>query len=363
MTKKHWSTNLFWEPDSRPSRSCCGKPGYMYPGLEYARTLHEVTCERCISSHTFQAQWFAMMGSSERRDHPILVDAVVHDTSSGQISITHAYDDSYGAHVLVHKSDLDKLEAIEQILLEDGYAILPSWVAYGSELRDGSGRCKIRVHRVIPVPIDTVIDLGKFALGFGRVNRATFHEDGKTLESDTDHTVMLGWIVCAVAYELKHQKRLSIDVGRVAEMAFIHDMVEGVEGVGDTNTFDISEEARAAKKRLEEEALQELLLRFEHAPWIVEAVIVYEDQVQFEARLVRYVDKMMPKITHYLNGCATMKAMGKTLADLRRSHDAQVQSLRAEYPDIASYVEPMLLQLMTRAEGAFDKTASSKERA
>ncbi len=47
--------------------------------------------------------------------------------------------------------------------------------------------------------VDAVVDLGRMALAFGRIDRITFYEDGGTPESDSDHTVMLGLVACAFA--------------------------------------------------------------------------------------------------------------------------------------------------------------------
>ena len=41
--------------------------------------------------------------------------------------------------------------------------------------------------------------LARISLAFGRVDRATRHEDGLRPETDTDHTVMLGLIACEFA--------------------------------------------------------------------------------------------------------------------------------------------------------------------
>lgn len=48
-------------------------------------------------------------------------------------------------------------------------------------------------------PAAAVVELGRLALQFGRVNRITYHPDGHRPETDTDHTVMLGLIACAFA--------------------------------------------------------------------------------------------------------------------------------------------------------------------
>ena len=48
-----------------------------------------------------------------------------------------------------------------------------------------------------------VIDLGRLAMAFGRIDRtACYHPDGGPRESDSDHTVMLGWIAPALAHRL-----------------------------------------------------------------------------------------------------------------------------------------------------------------
>ena len=73
---------------------------------------------------------------------------------------------------------------------------------------------------------DAVIALGRLALRFGRVDRITYHDDGVTAESDTDHTVMLGLIACAFA--AAHLPDL--DVGLIAEFAPVHDLVEVYAG-------------------------------------------------------------------------------------------------------------------------------------
>lgn len=47
---------------------------------------------------------------------------------------------------------------------------------------------------------EAVLDLAELALPFGRINRtAVYHAGGVTSESDTDHTVMLGWTACSLA--------------------------------------------------------------------------------------------------------------------------------------------------------------------
>ncbi len=190
---------------------------------------------------------------------------------------------------------------------------------------------------------DDMVELGRLALLFARKNRVTLHEDGVTPESDTDHTVMLGFVACSVARELE-----VYNPGRVAELTLVHDIVEAY--VGDTNSFDISDEARAAKKQREHEGLQRMRRDFGEDSWLIQTLLAYEAQEEPEARLVRFLDKAMPKINHMLNHCASIKAMGKTHDDLVRAHQTQLQELIEEYPDIAEHVGLLMTEIMLRSE-------------
>ncbi len=141
-----------------------------------------------------------------------------------------------------------------------------------------------------------VIEAGKLVLRFGRVDRATYHEDGIRKETDTDHTVMLGVIACAFASRfLPH-----LDIGKVAQFALVHDLVEAY--AGDTLTFGISDEGRAEKERREIEALKRIRREFSASlTWIPEMIARYESLDTPEARYIKMLDKAMPKITHVLN--------------------------------------------------------------
>lgn len=197
---------------------------------------------------------------------------------------------------------------------------------------------------------DTAVKLGKLALAFGRVNRATFHEDGVRPETDTDHTVMLGIISVQVAYDLGWGR---YERGMVAQYVMVHDLVEAK--VGEVNSFDISSEAKAYKDWAEAKALGELKDEFgESGRWLIHLIVLYEKQVEPEARLVRYLDKAMPKITHFLNGCFSIKRMGKSKEDLFRAHDKQFNELNAQYPEFAgTEVEVLLRSLMAKSVGSY----------
>jgi len=176
--------------------------------------------------------------------------------------------------------------------------------------------------------IDRLIQLGRLSLQFSRVNRITLHEDGERLESDTDHTFMLTLIACAIASE---HPELGLDVGLVAQLCQVHDLVEVY--AGDTPTLNITAEERVIKAMREAEALQQLLREFHHVPWLWGMLRRYEEQNCLESHFVRYVDKLMPKITHLLNDGAALAPQGVTTAkQLMARHIAQGFELKRKYP-------------------------------
>lgn len=176
--------------------------------------------------------------------------------------------------------------------------------------------------------VDAVIRLGRLALAFGRVDRITYHEDGRTLESDTDHTVMLGLVACAFA-----ERHLSdLDLGLIAQYALVHDLVEVY--AGDTPTLRISANQRVEKREREECARYRLDVEFGGLlPWVVGTIGAYEDLATAEARYVKALDKLLPKITHILNGGRTFQDVGMDRAELVARYDAQLAELRGYADD------------------------------
>jgi 5'-deoxynucleotidase YfbR-like HD superfamily hydrolase len=149
---------------------------------------------------------------------------------------------------------------------------------------------------------EAVIDLGRLTLAFRRVDRITYHENGTTPESDTDHTVMLGLVACAFA--ARHIPDL--DLGKVAQYALVHDLVEAY--AGDTPTLRITAVEQASKRRRERAALERIERQFGgRLPWVPATIRDYERRADPEARYVKALDKLLPKITHLLNGGVTFQ--------------------------------------------------------
>lgn len=199
---------------------------------------------------------------------------------------------------------------------------------------------------------DGVIRLAGTALDFGRVERATCHQDGHTPEDDATHTVMLGLVACGLAARLGH-----LDIGLVSQFALVHDLVE--VHAGDVNTFEAAPADIARKDRAEAAALDRIDTDHGLAfPWLPATIRAYEDRVCPEARFVKAVDKIMPLLTQVLNEMIPMARQGITHDRLVAHYDAQFDTMMgyaADFPEVMAVradLVALTLSLLDRASTA-----------
>lgn len=177
------------------------------------------------------------------------------------------------------------------------------------------------------INVQSALAIARIALRFGQVARVTRHEDGTTRESDTTHTVMLGLLAMEVA------SWLGLDSSAAAQFALVHDLSETYAGDTDTSRA-LSAEQRQAKAEREKVAAQRLSTELGEGSKAMRTLRVYEAQRSSEARLVRYLDKVLPKLTHYLNGGATLVNLGITANQMMFEHSRQGALLREQYPEL-----------------------------
>ncbi len=187
-----------------------------------------------------------------------------------------------------------------------------------------------------------LVDIGKLILQFAKVNRVTLHEDGKRLESDTDHTVMLSVAALTLGSKL-YQDRL--DLGLVAQFAIVHDLVEVY--AMDTDSFGLSVDGRKAKEEREHKAFLRIREEFKDLyPWLPDMIEKYEALDTIEARFVKTVDKAMSKITHILNGGQYFKNRGLSEKEMWSDYMTVVRTAEskygAEFPEIISIMEELM---------------------
>lgn len=155
--------------------------------------------------------------------------------------------------------------------------------------------------------LDKIFDLAKLSFTFAKVNRITRHEDGKRLESDTDHSFMLSLISCSLADTFYKDK---LDIGLVSQFALVHDLVEVY--AGDTNTLvGTSEDVKNNKIKKESESFERIKKEFSlEFPYVHKMIERYEAQDSKEARFIKFVDKILPEITHIIGGFAAIDDLG-----------------------------------------------------
>lgn len=164
-----------------------------------------------------------------------------------------------------------------------------------------------------------LVEIVELVLALGKVNRQTEHPDG-TPESDTTHTVMLG-ITCTY---LNHKLGLGMNNGLIAQLALVHDLHEAF--CGDETTLRQDPAALERKRTRESIAIQQI------HDWNIPGVRLYHAQVIKEARFVRAVDKLLPKLTHLLNEAKVLKAEGMSREDFHQS------IMVRQYADMEKYV-------------------------
>jgi putative hydrolase of HD superfamily len=190
--------------------------------------------------------------------------------------------------------------------------------------------------------LDRALNLARISLTFARVERVTRHEDGVRPETDTDHTVMLGLVACDLA-------PAHLDRARIAAFALVHDLVEVY--AGDTQTLVISPEGATAKRDREDIARARLVAELGDGSWLAGLLATYERQQEPEARFVRLLDKVLPKLTHAFNGCGAALVLTDRPGFID-AHARQFQKLREEYSEFPDALD-LLWSSMLHAEGCW----------
>jgi putative hydrolase of HD superfamily len=206
----------------------------------------------------------------------------------------------------------------------------------------------------------SIVSLGKLILKFARTDRATYHEDGITPESDTDHTIMLAVIACACAEKFAPR----LNRGKIAELALVHDLVEVY--AKDTPTLKPLDKKSAQDKKLrEEKAFKKMEGRFGTIfPWVTQTIHEYESLTSPEARFIKAIDKIMPKITSVLNKGATEKKAGFSesteLEKMYANQQKQIAEWISDYPEIVDIYEALADESLTPFRKTIKKSRTEK---
>jgi putative hydrolase of HD superfamily len=195
-----------------------------------------------------------------------------------------------------------------------------------------------------------LVEIGKLALTFAKIDRATFHEDGIRSESDTDHTVMLALCACALADALYKD---TLNIGKVSQFAIVHDLVEVY--AGDTNSINLSHQDKELKEKKESESLAIIAQQFAHVyPWIDETIREYESLSTREARFVKVLDKVMTKITNILDRGAGLKKHDLSRDEIVSHYEKQRTALskhKEEFPELLNILDMLSERMFQEVYG------------
>jgi putative hydrolase of HD superfamily len=161
---------------------------------------------------------------------------------------------------------------------------------------------------------------------------------------------MVATCACALASKLYP----NLDIGKVAQFAIIHDLVEVY--AGDTNTFNISNEDRKEKEVREELAWKRIKSEFDNVyPWISTTIQEYESLVSDEAQFVKMVDKVMTKLTHRINQGAYLKREGKTKEETALHYGNQTATIEEKYgkkfPEVVTILKKLTDDILAETYG------------
>lgn len=116
----------------------------------------------------------------------------------------------------------------------------------------------------------------------------------RRFENDAEHSWSVALLACSLAPEVDK----NLDVGKVAQFALVHDLIEVF--AGDTSPWH-TEEIRISKEAREHEAVQQMATHFSAFPWITETIKAYESKSCNEATYVWAVDKIIILLLRYLD--------------------------------------------------------------
>jgi putative hydrolase of HD superfamily len=165
---------------------------------------------------------------------------------------------------------------------------------YNNKLAAAADRVSIPPERFASL-LRQLCALERLLVRFSKVVRHVPVDRDGTPESDADHTVTLALVACSVAAKFMPE----LDVGKVAQYALVHDLVEAYQG--DTSTLEFEAVDRKKKDKMEKKARKQMKTDLPMLRWLHEMLDNYERLKDPEARFVRTLDKAMPALLHNIN--------------------------------------------------------------
>jgi len=153
-------------------------------------------------------------------------------------------------------------------------------------------------------------------------------------ETDVEHSWSVAFLACSLAPEVDK----TLDIGKIAQFAIVHDLVEVF--AGDTSPWN-DDQVRASKEIREEKALEHIKKQYIRFPWIGETITEYELHDSNEAKFVWALDKVIVLILRHLDKGRYYVENGitKELFDTRlKTHREKAYA----YPRLGQYYDELL---------------------
>jgi len=113
-------------------------------------------------------------------------------------------------------------------------------------------------------------------------------------ENDAEHSWSVSFLACALAPQIDS----SLDFGKIAQFAIVHDLTEVY--AGDVSVWDAKEKL-SNKEDKEAQSLNTIASRYPQFPWISKTIKAYETKETKEAKFVYAVDKLIALIMRHLD--------------------------------------------------------------
>jgi 5'-deoxynucleotidase YfbR-like HD superfamily hydrolase len=153
-------------------------------------------------------------------------------------------------------------------------------------------------------------------------------------ETDAEHAWSIALVACSIAPLIDKK----LDVGKIAQLAVVHDLVEVY--AGDVSIWGTKEDL-AQKDKREAASLKKLEQEFGHFPWLIENIKEYEVKSSNEALFVNAVDKLVPFFFRILVKPAPFERMQLSLEEFKVGIEKSRKKVKS-HPVISQYFEEML---------------------
>lgn len=153
-------------------------------------------------------------------------------------------------------------------------------------------------------------------------------------ETDAEHAWSIALVACAIAPHIDQ----TLDVGKIAQLAIVHDLVEIY--AGDVSIWG-SKADLAQKEERERQSLHKIESEYSNFPWLIQNITEYETKSSPEAKFVNAVDKLVPFFFRVLVKPQPFERKKLTLEQFKAGIEKSRQKVKSS-PEISEYFEQML---------------------